>query len=706
MRKWIILILFCFPAIAFSDDCCELIRDLMMIDCINQKLDYRFPVYYNNTLQGGYINMPSARMGRPGEISFGFSYVSPYRNYNGRVQLFDGMEMTGSYRIFSEIIDPAFGTQGFGEFSDKGVNIKLALTHAEDFQYSLPSIAFGWDDFLGTKMFESQYVVATQVFPQYDFEASIGYGRQRIKGLFGGFFWLPFRKSSCWWLQGLGFSAEYDRTDYKNDPHPKGRCYRTRLNVGAKWRVFDYFDFSASYVRGEKWALSAAAQYNFGETCGFITKISDPLPYTSTVNNEPAQGSRSDQILIAEFSTALKCQGFDLLKVSKGYSRCFRKALFLNVFNCKWRTLYQMRTRLNSVLAALHPTDVDEVIVIIESEGFPVQQFVYHTPFLSEFAENAIGDCELNLLTPMTEARRPDPCTTTCLYSKSRKRFCWRLRPDFQFYFGSAKGKFKYAISAAAEFEGFLACNVFYDVCVLYPIRTTLNDVGSVDILNPSQIINVRTDLVRYLKKTAFRVERAYLQKSWNMGCGVYSRVASGLFEQMYGGSALEFLWYPVNRPFAIGLEGALLRKRTLTGVGFSDKVRKLQGFDQTFQKFQGVQYFLDLYYDFQDFRTDWKISIGQFMAKDKGARIELGKYFPSGLRVYLWYTRTTANDRINGERYYDKGIGFSMPLDVFYTCTSKERWGHEMSAWLRDTGYRASTGRRLYETIRQERWQ
>src|SRR5258708_3319668 len=74
----------------------SLMHDLVVVDYVNSYLDYRLPVIYNNFLQGGYFNMPSARMGPEGEIGLGYSSVPPYRNYNIRFQYFDRLELSGN----------------------------------------------------------------------------------------------------------------------------------------------------------------------------------------------------------------------------------------------------------------------------------------------------------------------------------------------------------------------------------------------------------------------------------------------------------------------------------------------------------------------------------------------------------------------------------------------------------------------------------
>jgi hypothetical protein len=146
------------------------------------------------------------------------------------------------------------------------------------------------------------------------------------------------------------------------------------------------------------------------------------------------------------------------------------------------------------------------------------------------------------------------------------------------------------------------------------------------------------------------------------------------------------------------------VKKRTVKGIGFTNKIRKLDGFTPTFRSFLGKQYFLNFYYDWKEANFDFKISLGKFLANDYGVRYEVSRYYPSGLRLSFWYTWTNGRDKINGQTYYDKGVAISMPLDIFYTYSSRTRWGYGMSAWLRDVGVKAYTGRDLYEMINEQR--
>lgn len=694
------LLFFPFFLHAYCPDPGDLVRDLAIVEEVNKRLNDRYPTTYNHFLQGGYINMPSALMGNEGEISLGFASVPPYRLYNARCQLLYNLEISGNYRVFCGIDDPVLSSHGFGDFSDKGVNFKFAPFRPEDTNYFLPSIAFGYDDGLGTRAFKSKYVVATQVFPKINLEISLGYGADRIKGFFGGIIWMPWRSYDYFYLRTLSLVTEYDATHYKKDPHPKGRTQRSRCNFGMKYRLWDLLDFSLSLVRGNQVAFSASAFYNFGETTGFLPKIENSLPYCSPVNTEPLGVVRTEDVLVQDFLYAFRDQGFELVEAWIN-----EKTLRLQVRNTLYLWEWDVRSRFNSLLAYLTPSCIERVVIVLQTEGFPVQEYHYLMPIVQAYAAKEIGEHELNLVTQRSEVCYPDPRCSTLLFKDRHTCLCYDLLPKTQTFFGSAQGKFKYSLGINVGFNGFLWENVYCQFLLGYTFFSNIHSLNNMDKLNPSQLINVHTDIVDYYKQRSITVDRAYLQKTWNLGSGTYLRVAAGHFDQVYGGAATEILYYPVNSCWAIGIEGAWLRRRKLTGISFTSKIRKLHGFKPTYVKFTGIQYFLDLYYDLKAADLGFKVSAGQFLAKDLGVRLEVCKYFNSGLKISFWYTYTNAHDRINGQVYYDKGIAFSMPLEIFYTCCSQERFGYGMSAWLRDCGFRTTTGKRLYETIHDARF-
>lgn len=696
MRSVLIAIIL-IPLALFSD----LERDLALVSWVDGQVNDRLPVTFNYLLQGGYWNMPSARMGGDGEIGLGYAWVNPYIHYNLRVQLNPYIEISGDYRIYKGVDDPILTPLGFGDLSDKGANVKLALIRPEDSLYILPGVAVGLEDFIGTKSFYARYVVLTQVFLKQNLEVTLGYGQKRIRRFFGGVAWTPFRRCELPFLKNLSFVAEYDAIPYEDEEvekHPKARRKKSPINFGVKTRLLDHIDLSLSYIRGHRLACSVSAFYNFGYCTGFLPKIDDPLPYTAPVIWEPLGKMRPADLLSQQLLFPFYEQGFDLLEIW-----ILEKKLYLRLINNNYLNAAVVQERLNALLGGLIPLDIEEVVTLIEGDGFPVQEIRFNMDFVRQFKQKEICAYELNIINPVREATRP-PCEAELLFKQRRNLWNLEVFPKSYTFFGSSRGKFKYALGVHVGMNGFLFDKIYYSTLLGWIGVSNLGHTQGIDRLNPSQLVNVRTDINRYYEQRGITLDQAYLQRNWNMGKGWFSKISLGYFEEEYGGIAAEALYYPVGSQLAVGMEGAFLGKRTYSGLGFTNRFRKLRGREPYWIHFTPSQGFLNLYYNWCDAQMTFKVKAGKFLANDWGARFELIRYFPSGLRLSAWYTYTNGNDHINGSTYHDKGVSFSMPLDIFYTHSIRDRWGYGMSAWLRDVGVIAGTGKGLYDMITEER--
>jgi hypothetical protein len=538
-------------------------------------------------------------------------------------------------------------------------------------------------------------------------ECSLGYGKERIRKWFGGITWIPFRGCSCSYIKDLAFVAEYDATAYKSpkrEHHPDGRTQKSPINYGLKYRLWDYLDFSVCYNKGEEFAYSCEAFYNFGMTNGFFPKINNPLPYTAPVNTQCLGPLRPTDVLVQDLVYPFDHQGFELQEVWLSYDFCGNKVLRLKVYNCMWRYENEVRDRINELVANLIPRDISEVVVTLVNDNWPVQEYRYPMEYVWRYAEKEICPYELFILTPMEEASKAI-CSRPCrLFKNNWDWWNMGIYPKTYSAFGSSRGKYKYLFGLHLSIDGFISEGLYYSLLFGYSLFSNLGEISNVDRLNPSQIINVRTDTINYFKTERFTVDEAYIQKFWNIGCGWFGSMALGLFEEAYGGLAGEILYYPVDSNWAIGIDGAYLRKREYSGIGFTDLIRKLDGFQQTYRKYHGSQYFVSLYYNFPGMDIDVHFKAGKFLAHDWGVRSEFSRYYPSGMRLFFWYTYTDAKDYINGNRYQDHGAGITIPLDIFYTYSSRARWGYGMSAWLRDVGATANSGIPLYWQIRDNR--
>ena len=685
----------------------QLFQDLETVHQIDQKINDQLPLLINYQLQGGYFLMPSARTYDSGTIGLGYAHLPPYGLWSLGFQFFDHIEATGNYYIYRGIKEANFGHLGFGDDAERAANVKIIILRDRDGFPFLPDIAVGWNDFLGSCRFNSFYAVATKQFLPLNFEASIGWGSGRIKGVFGGLSWAPFRHSKYLW-KGLSLGAEYDANNYRHHgpEHPKGRTVKSRINLGAQLDLWDLFRVSASSVRGDDWAASLAFRYNLGSTKGLFPKFLDPSVYQAPIDTQPLGILRSRNELAQELAYAFKEQGFDLYTLflvpeEKGFDR-----LWMKIVNVRYREENEVRSRIEHVLSNLSPSNISTVTAVIEAEGVAVHEYRFRLEELRRYREGRLGEHEFIVVAPLKEASSsPSKYDGTLLFKRKKPIWLLTFRPWLRSFFGSSKGKFKYEVGFGLGPEGYLFDEIYYSVWGTYTAFASTQNLSDRDFLNPSRIINVRTDTIRYNQANSFHLDQAFVQKSWNMGQGWFSRIAAGYFEMAYAGVSLETLYYPVNFNWAFGFEVSSLLKREYYGVGFQHKIRKLTDNGYDYFPYTGFQYFAEFYYQYKPFNLDFKFSAGQFLARDKGIRLEGGRTFQSGLRVGLWYTLTNAEDVVNQHRYYDKGFSITMPLDLFLNKSSRTRIGYSMSAWLRDCGARAATGKQLYPTLYWERF-
>ncbi|MEZ5315236.1 MAG: YjbH domain-containing protein [Chlamydiales bacterium] len=682
----------------------ELLQALEIVANCDRKLETRFPMTFNYLLSTGYFMTHSARMTREGEIGIGSAYSPLYLNFNGRIQPFFFLEFTANYRIFLQYPDPTIGKYGFGNYADRGANFKVAILHPEQSFYRLPGIAFGIDDFMGSKKFTNYFVVGTQVWPDYGLETSLGWGygiytQGPSKGFFGGVNWFPFLQTSHKWWKGICLTVEYDPTNVSKSPHPKGKTSYTPMNFGGKYSFDNTVELSMSYIRGYLYSFAGSLHYNWGQSNGFLPKVDNPPFYLAPVDHQSIGEMRPVDIMVHSLGYALKDQGFQLTKAWLDQS-----TLWLSVIVEAYREEEVVRSRLQYLLGALIPTNIETIFVQIESYGLPCQQYIYKKEFLMRYAHHTISPFEMNTLSPREEITPPS-CSSHLIFDHRYHLWQMKISPRMENFFGSSSGKWKYDCGLKMDIQGFLPYRWFYEIQISNTLFSDIHGLSDFDLFAPSQLLNVATDYIRYRQLHNLSWDRFYIQKSWNFGKSYFGRLSGGYFQINYAGLATEILWYPVQSSIALGMEGAVVKKRKYTGFGFQSKIRYFEGNTPHFTSYLMLgQWFVNFYLDLSDLKIFTKVSLGQFLARDKGIRFDVTRYFENGIRLTGWITYTNAHDQMHGENYYDRGIALEIPFDLFYKCSSRKIWNYGMAAWLRDAGYSTSTGRELFEMINRER--
>lgn len=679
------------------DSCFE---HLEKVKTVERKINESLPFVYNQMCLGGYFTMPSAKTNDVGSFAFCYSNSCPYQILSANFQYFDRLELSGNFWIFKNMLEPTFGKMGFGDDADRSANIKFVLLKKKDGFEFLPEIAIGLNDFYGSKRFFSKYIVVTKEFFNQKFEASIGYGSGRINGFFAGIFCFPFIRKSIF-FRNLGFFSELDANDYKNHAkeHLKGRDQNFPINVGLNFSFLDVFQFSISSLRGKKIATSLTASYNIGNSKGLFPKYLDP-PVFSDFSNLKKENDFSNNLALV-----FKDEGLDLMNISMFVDANDKKCLSLKIVNQRYRNENILKLRIQNVLSFFSLQDYFSYIVRVESEGINLHEYIFKKEYLNSYREKKMGKFEFDALTQISDySLKEDEKFSKILYLRKKSPYSLSIRPKVNAFFGACRGKFKYDAGFLANLDGYLFDQLYYNLQLSYIAKQASAQVGSKDIYNPSQIINVRSDFVKYFETNSFHVDNAFIQKNFNLKKAFFAKVALGYFELAYAGLAMEALYYPINSSFAISIDAANVYKRKYSGLNFQNKIRKFNNNREEFEKFIGFQYFMNLYFDIKPLDLTFKTSIGQFLAKDKGIKLELLKHFKSGFELSTWITFTDKIDIVNNKRYFDKGFSIRVPIDLFMNKSSRKRFNFKMSEWLRDVGAKSQTGKELFSIIHDER--
>lgn len=162
-----------------------------------------------------------------------------------------------------------------------------------------------------------------------------------------------------------------------------------------------------------------------------------------------------------------------------------------------------------------------------------------------------------------------------------------------------------------------------------------------------------------------------------------------GLLEMMYAGAGTELLYRSFDSPWAFGADVNWVRQRAFDQqFGLRDYSTWTGHFNAYLET--GVEDVLA------------KLSVGRYLAGDVGATLDLSREFDSGIRLGAWGTWTDAGDDF-GEGSFDKGLYLTIPLDAFFTYSSRDSATLRWQPLTRDGGARPSRCYELYN-ITQER--
>jgi hypothetical protein len=653
--------------------------------------------------QTGLINMPDARIEESGTLRFGYAYYEPYPTLWSTISMFSRLEFGARYTRFMRVT--AFGGQeNYGDYKDKAFDAKLTLLKESKY---LPRLSVGVHDFIGTKLLKDEYVALNKRFGSVD--VTLGYGRYRIDGVFGGVRYKPQ------WLKGFGFVAEYDAFDYKNDPYanqskvdqkPGGATYAIEYRWG-------WLGSQVSYQDGD-WGANAYFSIPLNQK-EFIPKIDEPPPFSKQVYRPTIQEWQQDSKYKRDLIRALETQGYKNVRVllndntlELGFSQP-RMTYVGRVIGRGVRTALLMSPIGTQSIKLTYYSEIDEPLLTYHFKDLPqLEAFFSGTVTYGELVKNLTvsyaepkytKELERNTqLLPTSkgagklEFKRNEEGHAISLKQETNRLTGFFLIPfGLGIYFNDPSGAFRYDLFALARYRGQLGKGLFINGAVRMTLSENVSDVTQE---SNSLLPHVRSDVAKYKgEDNLFKLNDVYLNQYFHLMPRVYGRLTLGYYEEMFGGTGGQLIYIPKSGSWAVDATVDWLKQRDYDG-GFG------------FRDYETVTALMAFHYNIKKYGVTLTARGGRFLAKDSGVRFEFARTFKSGAKVGAWYTYTDGEDTTSpgspSNPYYDKGVFFSLPLSALLTKDTKAKGGFSLSPWTRDVGQMVKSPGDLYDAVEE----
>lgn len=613
----------------------------------------------------GLLQTPTARIPKEGEFSANYRDNDYYRFYSLSMALFPWLETTLRYtdvrnRLYSN--DPNFS--GSQTYKDKSFDVKLRLWEEG---YYLPQLALGKRDIGGTGLFDSEYLVASKAAGPLDFTLGIGWGYignsgnitnpfckasdkyctrsqshsagdislddmfRGPAGIFGG-----VEYQTQW--QPLRLKMEYDGNNYRDD-FAGALKQNSKLNFGAVYRLANWIDVNASYERGNTFMFGFTLRSNMNEWVPH--QIDEPVP---------AYQPQPQSAGMVNYSVATG--QLDQLKGNAGFSEpridISDDTLSVTGQQDKYRNTSRGVERANLIMLNNLPENVDTLDVTQNRFGMPM---VTTRTRVSSLRQQQQGE-PLGQEQPLNQKRIEPVADVGQGFFIGKDRFNYSLSPVLRQSVGGPENFYMYQIGVLADANYWLSDHLLMDGGVFGNIANNYDKFRYDGVSNDSSLPRVRTHIREYVQNYVYvnNLQANYFQY---LGNGFYGQLYGGYLEMMYGGIGGEVLYLPLDSDWAVGVDANYVKQRD-----WDDMMR--------FTAYKAPTGNLTAYWR-PAFMDDVlvKMSVGQYLAKDKGGTLDLSKRFDSGVTVGAFATLTNVSKEEYGEGSFTKGFYISVPMDL-----------------------------------------
>ena len=649
----------------------------------------------------GLLQMPTARMAKTGEFSANYVDNDQYRRWSISAQPFDWFEATLRYTdVRTRKYSPNEDFSGDQTYKDKAMDFKFRLWKESNY---LPQVSVGFRDLMGTGLFDSEFMTASKRYGPFDFTIGIGWGNMAESGniknpfceykdswcqrnnsftgsggkfefdslfhgpaaLFGG-----IEYQTPW--QPLRLKLEYDGNDYSKE-FAGHISQDSPWNIGAVYRVFENMDSHLSWQRGNTLMWGVTFRTNFNDMKP--AHIDQPRPIYQPDQVPATLTDVKWEVLTADLKENAGWQDAEFYTTTNSVTVIGKQSKYRNKSEAIKRT---------SLLAANYlPSTVDELNVVERKANFQLQETRIDLPSVRRAnVVQVLGEEQHEKSTVQAAGK----IQGESIYASERKAFSYSFDPDLTQSFGGAESFYMYQLGINANADWRINAN--------NSLQGTLfvNLVNNYDEFNykapppdGAALPRVRTWIREYVDSSNVLLNNLQLTHMQPLAQDWYGQAYGGYLEMMYAGVGSEVLYRPYGKTWAIGVDANWVKQRDWNNTLKMADYDVMTGHVTAYWQLPFMN------------NVTAKVSVGQYLAGDRGATFDFSKRFDSGVILGGYATFTDVSADEYGEGSFTKGIYVTIPFDLMLLKPTTAKGSIGWVPLTRDGGQMLSRKNGLY---------
>ncbi len=648
---------------------------------------------YNSVGQTGLIHLPTGSLQKEGTvgITMGNSSLNQFISVVGTP--FPWLEASFFYQRPRNTLDLEKN-----KYLDKGFNLKLG------FNYGGIDLALGIDDIAGTGFLSKEYVAATirnnnivitlglgtgafakdhpyknpipgfKDRPEQLFSGGKGKGGEVdfnsfFKGPIGLFGGVEIYSSR---IPGLAFKIESNPFDYEGRSGFLAMGIETQKSISRRKKEKDFnygvyykfkrdFTLSISQIKGNSFDIMLSKKFNF---------------------NGPKKNVKPTKVKLISQSRESKLAFYQNILRNLENDNLFLQSAELKDNNLK---LGIVNNKYNDPINMFQHTRI-VVTDIAEAQKIPLSNLTV-TNINSGIETSSITAKAYNRLNPdsigYVNIAEPDNNTQDYDFQTilNFPEFYYTINPEFIYRYADPTRFFAGGIDIQLISEVKFSSDIYLSTAITYQLTNSFERLRYFP--DSPYLPHVRTDVVKYLNNRAdLYLNNMQLDKLGKIINGHYFKLSAGIYEMMFGGYGVEYLWKPFTSNLSVGINLYKVKQRDFEQrLGFSN-----------YEVSTGHTNFI---YFHPDSGLTVDFSIGKYLAGDKGYTLDLSRRFKSGFKMGAYFTRTNISKIEYGEGSFDKGFYFEIPLNVNKGVTK-----FTVQPLTRDGGAKLKTNNPLIESM------